>query len=73
MFKPHLLIAICIAWKNQESLKYWLVGFGLVGIQKCQKFLPTIFFWVFELFMDLLITLIYFPFSNIIPGGVPTC
>ena len=52
------LTVLHMVWKNQESCESWLVGFCLVGIQKCKKFLPTFFllhFWA--AINDLLITL----------------
>ena len=33
-----------MVWKNQESLNFDWLGFGLLGVQKCEKFPPTIFF-----------------------------
>ena len=59
--KPRFFIFLTVfnmVWKNQESCESWLVGFCLVGIQKCKKFLPTFFllrFWA--AINDLLITL----------------
>ena len=78
---PVFLFSNSLPYGLEESRELWMLDFGLVGIQKYKKILPTIFFCFFSFLAFLschygftnYFKILIFAFSNVIPRGVSAC